>query len=60
MKIGTTTHYTLCRHRHFESAACRKLARCSKCNRVLRFGERGFLCGECTRKTDKGAVKNGR
>ena len=50
------TPTALCRNRHRTDAKCRLLARCSKCNHVLKFGEKGYLCEACTLKADRKAA----
>ncbi len=55
MKVVITTAI-LCRNRYKPDAKCRLLARCSRCNRVLRFGEKGYLCEACTVKADRKAA----
>ena len=60
MKVVTTTAI-LCRNRNRPDAKCRLLARCSRCNRVMKFREKGYLCDACTLKVDgKAVLQNGR
>jgi len=42
----------LCRHKNKPDAACRKLARCTSCRRVLRSFDKGWLCNTC-READR-------
>jgi hypothetical protein len=47
MKIGTTTTFTLCKHRRSNDSACFKLPRCRACGRVLKPFEIGYTCTAC-------------
>ena len=44
----------LCRNRQRPDAACRKLTRCARCGQALRFGQRGWLCSDCTHGKKEG------
>lgn len=57
MKIKTTVA-TVCRHRDRPDAACRRLARCRRCGRVLRVHDHApTLCNDCRlRLADKREV----
>lgn len=46
--------FFLCKLKNRPDAACRKLPRCTKCGRVLRFSFADSLCPACASETHYG------